>query len=131
MPKHLVLFDGECAFCNRSVRHLLQIDRTHCLVFAPLQGKTAQEILVGSRASLRNSDSLVLVENYRSSPRHFWIRSQAVLRIYWLIGGVWKVPGLFSFLPSFLGDFVYRFVARNRHRIGSSLQELPSDRLLP
>lgn len=132
MPKHLVLFDGECSFCHRSVQHLLQIDRNHSLVFAPLQGKTAQEILVGSQVGLRQMDSLVFVENYRSAKRRFSIRSRAIFRIYRCVGGIWGWLGLLCFLPPFLGDVVYRWIARNRHRMAcpTSLEKLPKDRFL-
>ena len=37
----LVLYDGNCGRCARSVRWILDHERDHEIVFAPLQGPTA------------------------------------------------------------------------------------------
>ena len=37
----LVLYDGNCGLCARSVRWILDHERDHDIVFAPLQGPTA------------------------------------------------------------------------------------------
>lgn len=116
MDQHLILFDGECALCHRAVRHIHGIDRDRNFIFAPLGGKTASEFLVGPHAPLLQANTLVLIENYRSPHPKFWIRSKAILRIYWLVGHGWKWLGILSFLPGFLGDLCYRWFASHRHR---------------
>ena len=40
-PPKLVLYDGVCIVCNRSMQWLLEADRDGRLRFAPLQGTTA------------------------------------------------------------------------------------------
>ena len=37
----LVLYDGNCGLCAKSVRWILDHERAHTIVFAPLQGSTA------------------------------------------------------------------------------------------
>lgn len=132
MYEHLIFFDGECPFCHRSVRHIISIDTEKVFVFAPLSGKTAGEILIGPHAFLRKANSLVLVEHYQSTHRRFWVESRAILRIYWLIKG-WGIVGIFSFLPGFLGDWVYRWVAAHRHQFKLRIPEAPGpqERFLP
>lgn len=132
MHEHLIFFDGNCPFCHRSVRHIIQIDKEKCFVFAPLSGKTADDILIGPHACLRHANSLVLVENYQSTGRRFWVESRAILRIYWLIQG-WGIVGIFSFLPGFLGDWIYRWVAVHRHQFKLRIPEAPGpkERFLP
>ncbi len=132
MYEHLIFFDGECPFCHRSVRHIIDIDVHKHFLFAPLNGETARAILVGPQAVLKKANSLVLVENYQSTDRKFWIESRAVLRIYWLVGG-WGLIGIFSFLPGFIGDFIYRWVAAHRHQFKLRIpdQPGPKDRFLP
>ncbi len=41
----MVLFDGGCGLCQRSVRWFLHRDRHARLLFAPLQGETARKVL--------------------------------------------------------------------------------------
>lgn len=133
MERHLVLFDGECALCHVAVQHILQIDRNRSIVFAPLGGETAQNVLSGPQKKLREANSLVLIEDYASTERRFWIRSRAILRIYWLIGGGWAFLGLFSFFPCFFGDFLYRKLALHRHQFKLKMKDGwgPHDRFLP
>ena len=132
MHEHLIFFDGECPFCHRSVRHLIEIDKQKRLVFAPLQGETAQEILVGPQSPLKNANSIVLVENYESTERRFWIESKAIFRTYWLVGG-WGILGIFCFLPSGISDFFYRWFAAHRHQFKLKMPEKPGpeNRFLP
>ncbi len=133
MYEHLVFFDGECPFCHRSVRRLIDIDVNQHLVFAPLKGSTAADILVGPQAALKTANSLILVEDYQSTERSFWMRSRAVLRIYWLIGNGWGLLGIFSFFPGGFGDFLYRKFASHRHQFKLKMPQDPGpkERFLP
>ncbi|MGB7977701.1 MAG: DUF393 domain-containing protein [Chlamydiales bacterium] len=133
MYEHLVFFDGECPFCHRSVRHIIEIDLHKRFAFAPLSGKTADEILTGPQKALRGAGSLILAEDYQSTGRRFWIRSRAVLRIYWLVGNGWGLVGILSFLPGYVGDWLYKQFALHRHQFKLKLptDPGPKDRFLP
>jgi len=43
--KPIIFFDGVCHLCNASVDFILRADRHRRFTFAPLQGKTAAELL--------------------------------------------------------------------------------------
>lgn len=131
MSNHLVFFDGDCGLCHKLVLHLIGIDPQRRLFFAPLEGETAQEILIGPNAHYARDETLVLVENFRTDKRQFWVYSQAIFRIYWLLGSRWI--GWLCFLPSFLSDAVYRSAAKHRHRLhfGWERKEFQTDRFLP
>lgn len=118
-PKHLVFYDGQCGFCDRTVRFLLDVDDKQQFIFAPLQGSTAAPFIQDLPPALKNADSLILVENYQSDHPQVYILSKAVFRICWLLGGAWTLLGWLCFLPSFLFDWGYRLVAQNRHRLFS------------
>ncbi|MDP1609123.1 MAG: DUF393 domain-containing protein [Chlamydiales bacterium] len=131
--EHLLLFDDECPLCVRSVRHIILNDPERRFTFAPLRGETAHNLLIGPQESLKKANSLVVIENWRSTDRKFWIRSRAILRTYWLIGGQWKLYGWLSFLPPFLGDFIYNQISSHRHqfRLRPDKPIGPQDRFLP
>lgn len=131
MYEHLVFFDGECPLCHRAVRQVIAMDADRKFLFAPLSGETARDILSGPQEKLRRANSLVLVENYESTDRTFWIRSKAVGRIYWLCGK--RAMGCLSFLPAALGDFIYKIVANHRHQFKMKMPKEPGpeDRFLP
>ena len=113
---HLVFYDGECGLCDHIVQFLLRVDKEEVFVFAPLQGKTAEKFLAGLPLDYKQADSIILIENYQLSDPEVYVLSKAVFRICWLLGGVWALIGALSFLPSFLFDWGYRLVAKNRHR---------------
>jgi predicted DCC family thiol-disulfide oxidoreductase YuxK len=130
---HIVFFDDECPLCHKAVQHVIEIDKKKQFLFAPLRGETARGVLSGPQKELKGANSLVLAENYESTERKFWIRSHAIFRIYWLTGDGWGLVGILSFLPRWLGDFFYNWVAAHRHQFKLEIPEetLPEDRLLP
>lgn len=119
MSKHLVFYDGVCGLCDLAVQFILKADKKRQFMFAPLQGKTAAKVLAGLPDSLRNEDSIILIENYGAVDAQTYILGKAALRILWLLGSFWSVPGCVSFLPAWLYDWKYRLIARNRHRFFS------------
>ncbi len=133
MPEHLIFFDGECALCHRAVRHIIEIDEEKKIAFAPLKGETAKHILSGPNERYAHMNSLIFLENYQSTNREFWTRSQAILRVYWIIGGKWALIGWLSFFPCWIANFFYRWVANHRHQFKfRPMHEIgPKDRFLP
>jgi predicted DCC family thiol-disulfide oxidoreductase YuxK len=123
--KHLVFYDGECGFCDCNVQFLLKKDKKGIFVFAPLQGKTADLYFKKLPLELRNKDTIILIEDYKQGIDKVYIFGKAVFRILWLLGGFWYLFGWISFLPSFLYDWGYRLVARNRHLLPKTSCVLP------
>jgi predicted DCC family thiol-disulfide oxidoreductase YuxK len=107
----IILFDGVCQFCNRSVNFLLDHDTKGVLRFAALQSNTGQQLLKRFGLPTTRLGTLVLVEG-----DHYWLRSTAALRIAMLLGGWWKYLAVFLLFPWFLRDFAYDILAVNRYR---------------
>ena len=114
---HLVFYDGNCGLCDCIVQFLIRNDRRKLFVFAPLQGETASRYLTRLPAEIRFTDSLILIENYRSPYPKVSILARGALRIAWLLGWPWFLIGWLSFLPSCLFNWAYRLIAENRLRI--------------
>lgn len=130
--KHLIFYDGKCPLCNRAIRFILAADQKKQFYFAPLQGKTAGLKLKDVRLKDPSLDTLVLLQNYESKKETLLIEGKGALRIYWLLGGSYRLIGWLSFLPSFLFDLGYRMVARYRYRLFSKQAPLVHpDRFLP
>ena len=112
LPPRLVLFDGECGFCDASVQWLLDHDPEGRLAFSPLQGETAAEIR--RRGDWPTGlDSIVFVEQ---GERLSW-RSTAAVRIARVLPWPWRgLAGLWM-VPWPLRDLGYRLVAAVRYRI--------------
>ena len=125
----VLFFDGDCGFCNQSVRRISRWDEEGLIHFAPLQGKLSSKhkltaYLEGDQASmvlLNEEDDSILTQ------------SDGVLQIFRILGGGWKLLLIGACLPKSWRDALYRVVARNRHRIAPKQQqvcEMPSQELL-
>lgn len=112
--KNILLYDGECGICDSSVQFVLRHDTHEKIYFAPLQSKTGEKLLSEYHLNSQSLDSVVFISDNNES----YIEAEAVLKILATIGGVWQ---LFAFLgkliPAFLRKKMYRWVARNRHRL--------------
>ena len=111
MPTNLVLFDGVCNLCNRSVQLLLKIDRKKRLIFGSLQSEKAQSILEQYGVNPAEMNSILFVKDGK-----IYRESDAILNICKTIGGIWKIFYLFIFLPRFLRNPLYRLIARHRYQ---------------
>ncbi len=111
MPEQpIILFDGVCNLCTRSVRFIIRRDPRARFRFAALDSPAAVGLAKAAGGPV-HTDTIALVEGGR-----IFTRSTAALRI--ARGLRWPWPLLYGFIavPRPLRDWVYRIVARNRYR---------------
>jgi predicted DCC family thiol-disulfide oxidoreductase YuxK len=113
--RHLVLFDGFCGLCDRSVSFLARIDRHSVLYFSPLQGETAAQ-LRRRLAVPEHLDSMLFVADAGTPGERLLTRSSGVLAALDAVGGPWRLLSWLRVVPRPVRDAVYDFVARNRQR---------------
>ena len=104
----VVLFDGPCTLCNKSVDWITCRDFYGNFHFASLQSKWAAEHLP---EHLKSEDSVVLFMHGQ-----FHIRSKAALLILEQLPG-YRWTKVFHLVPTFLRDLVYRIIAKTRYRL--------------
>lgn len=128
IPEPIVLFDGACGLCGRTVAWLLAKDRDRRLRFAPLQGETAARLRALHPGIPEDVSTVVLVEGGRVH-----LRSRALLHVARHLGPPWRWASWLRFLPAAVLDPPYRLVARIRHRLGGRARvRTPEDpRVLP
>lgn len=108
----LVLYDGTCGLCHRSVKWLLHHERDATLTFAPLQGDTAAALKERFGDIPRGLDSVVLVDNGR-----VYLRSKAFLYTAKYLRAPWRWGYAVRWLPAPLLDLGYRVIAAIRYRV--------------
>lgn len=112
----LVLYDGVCGLCHRSVQLLLRVDRDQALMFAPLQGETAAALRSRHPEVPTNIDTVVYIEGGRVH-----LRSRAFVRLARRLPYPWKLVSWLWVVPRPLADVVYGLVARVRYRLFGKL----------
>jgi predicted DCC family thiol-disulfide oxidoreductase YuxK len=111
----LVLYDGGCGLCHRSVASLARRDRDGSrFVFAPLGGETAGTRLGAGALGQHPAGTVVLLDE----GGRLLTKSDAVLRALVRLGGGWRLlSGAARLVPRPLRDGVYLAVARIRGRL--------------
>ena len=124
----VLFFDGDCAFCSKSVRQVVRFDRQQRVYFAPLQGKLSAEKGF-TRYAAESDGTMVLL---RESDGKVFIRSDALIELARALGGAWRLFTTARVIPKPLRDSVYRWVADHRYLfIGKSdACSLPDPELL-
>ncbi len=108
----VLLYDGGCGLCQRSVQFVLARDRRGQVQFAALGSAAAQRVLAGAVASGPWPDSVLFVQG---GVVH--TRSTAVVRLLGCLDRPWPwVGGLLRLVPRWLRDRVYAWVAARRSR---------------
>ncbi len=108
----LVVFDGECVLCSRSMRLLVRLDRERRFRLTTAQGPLGQALYrhaglpsVGFETYLAVIDGRILV------------RSDAIIAIARLLPWPGRAAVLLRILPRPIRDAAYLFVARRRYRL--------------
>jgi predicted DCC family thiol-disulfide oxidoreductase YuxK len=115
----VLLFDGTCGFCARSVQFILGRERRRrTLHFASLQSSVGSEVK-RHHPELETIDSVIWYEpGDAGGDAQLLVRSAAVLRVLHYLGGGWSVLArLGAIVPAVVRDWLYDFVARHRHQI--------------
>lgn len=115
---NLVLFDGICSFCNRSVRFLIRYDKDDKLKFASLQSSVGQQILLENKLNTTTFTSILYCREGK-----VYEASDAVLYILRDIGYPLRLIFPFIFVPKALRDLVYYFISKHRYTILGKGQE--------
>ncbi len=110
--KAIVVFDAECILCSANAQFILRHDHKRHFMLASMQGDYGSALYRKYDIDPANPETLIVVQGNR-----LLRNSDAVLAIYAGLGWPWRAVSALRFLPKFLRDPVYLFVARNRYRI--------------
>jgi predicted DCC family thiol-disulfide oxidoreductase YuxK len=109
--KPLVLYDGYCVLCNRSVQFLQDRQLPGAIEYASQQSERGQAALKQCGLSTQDTDMLVAILNARC-----YVRSSAVLRVFRFLRFPWPVLYGLILVPRFIRDPIYDLIAHNRYR---------------
>ena len=108
----MILFDGVCNLCNGFVNFIINRDPGVRFRFAALQSETGRNFIKQHGIEYVGPESIILVNN-----KQVYKKSRAILEISRRLNGFWKTIYFLRFIPSFVLDFFYDVVARNRYRL--------------
>jgi predicted DCC family thiol-disulfide oxidoreductase YuxK len=107
----ILLFDGECGFCNRTVQFFLDREKNSKMHFAPLESDLGKKLRKYFEIDPQ-LDSLILIKKHSA-----YIKSCAALRMAPYMKGAWPLLAAFVVIPPFIRNLVYDFIAKRRKKI--------------
>ena len=105
------MFDGLCNLCNSSVQFVIKRDLKKKIVFSSLQSEIAQDFLSTQNDSLKNCDSVILIDK-----NNIYTKSSAAIKVSQSLKGLWFMMSIFILLPKPIRDYVYDVIASRRYR---------------
>lgn len=115
LPPLLILYDGVCGLCNKSIQYLLDWDHAGLYVYAAQQGEVAAA-LKERHPDAPLLSSVVLVEQ-TSEGEKIYTHSEAIFRIVARLDAPYRYLSWFGILPGFITDLAYNFVSDIRYRV--------------
>lgn len=110
--KKIILFDGVCNLCDATVQRVIEHDKKDVFRFAAIQSEIGKEIINHIGIDTAKTDSIILYE-----PGHaYYYKAEAAMKIAKQMGGWFSIVGWFNFLPEWISNGVYDYVARNRYK---------------
>ena len=110
--QNIVLYDGVCNFCNSSVNFIISHERQSELMFASLQSDIGQNLLRKYNEQTDDFESIIFIGDSGVSKK-----SKAAFKIAGFLKPPWSWLAIFRILPSFVTDFFYGIIAKNRYAI--------------
>jgi predicted DCC family thiol-disulfide oxidoreductase YuxK len=111
LPPRIVLYDGVCGLCSKTVRWLMKRDGG-AFHYAPLQGDTAARLRALHPRIPTKLDSVVFIEHDRVH-----LRSKVFLHAARWLTRPWRYAYHLRWLPAFPLDPMYWLVAMLRYRL--------------
>jgi predicted DCC family thiol-disulfide oxidoreductase YuxK len=110
--ERILLFDGACNLCNRTVRFIIKRDPLARFKFAPLQSEQGECLLKEFGFPIDKFDFVVYIRKGKC-----FIKSTALLLVLKDIGGIWELSYTLIVIPKFIRDFLYNIIAKRRYQL--------------
>ena len=111
MDHPVIIFDGVCELCNRSVNIVLKRERKQEIRFTANQNEPGRKILKEHGMDPDAPATVFFLENGK-----LYKESTAALRVTRHMKFPWPLMYGFIIVPPFIRNAVYRWIAKNRYK---------------
>ena len=118
----IVLYDGDCGFCNRSVAFVMKKDKTQSIHFAAIQSDYTKQLFIEKGWDSPDLSTFYFIEN-----EVLFQKSNAALKVAGYFNMPLSMLVVFKIVPRFLRDSVYDFIAKRRQKISNGFCVMPTE----
>ncbi len=109
---HIILFDGICNLCSKTVQFIIRNDKKAIFRFASLQSEVGKTLLRRYGLPSENHSTFVYIRGHQ-----YYTKSTAALKVLKELGGGYKLLYAFILIPPFIRNAVYQVIAVFRYRL--------------
>ena len=114
----IILFDGVCNFCNRTINIILKYDKDAYFQFAASQSNAAMGIMQAFGLEENAIASVILIDQEK-----VYTKTDAVIQIAKHLSGWPNLFRLLKFIPKPMRDFAYDLIAKNRYALFGKMEK--------
>jgi predicted DCC family thiol-disulfide oxidoreductase YuxK len=118
IEKSIVLFDGECNFCNSTVLYIIKHDKKDKIGLASQQSEIGIKLMKEAGFQNNQLNTIVLIKNKTA-----FIKTDALIEICKLLVGFPKMFVLMKILPSKIRDYFYDIFSKHRYNLFGKKKE--------
>lgn len=108
----IIVYDQGCNLCAHAVSFIEKHDRGNTFTLIPFQSEAGRRYAAMQHTDPENPHSVLLVED-----GIIYDRSKAGIKIAGQLKGTRMISRVLTLLPEKFSDFIYRLIARHRHRL--------------
>jgi len=109
---HVLVYDGLCNMCSGIIRFVKKHDRAARFEFVPQQSERGKSLMKLAALDSEDTSTVVLLTDSQ-----YYVRSEAVLLVFRLLGRGYKLLYGFIIIPRVIRDYIYILIANNRFRL--------------
>jgi len=110
--KQIILFDGVCNLCDKSVQYIIKNDKKDIFRFVAQQSPLGKELITYIGIQTAKVDSIIL---YIPNKAYF-VQYDAVLHIAKQLNTYYYLLWIGSFFPNFIKNGLYNIIATYRYK---------------
>ncbi len=112
IERGIVLFDGDCNFCNKTVQYIIKYDREDKICFASQQSKTGIKIMNENNCLDKSLNTIVFIKD-----KNVFVKADAIIEISQLLTGFPKIIIILKMVPKIVRDNIYGAFSKYRYNI--------------
>ncbi len=108
----VILFDGVCNFCNRTVNLMIKYDQFRVLKFSPNQSVAGQKMAKEFEIDTQAIKTVIAIIEGK-----VYFKTDAIIEISKRLSGWPRIFSLLKFIPKPIRDFFYDIFAKYRYTL--------------
>lgn len=108
--KRILIFDGFCELCSKSISFLKKNLDNHYYLFIPSKNEDGIKLINDFKLGDIPNHSIVLIKN-----DNIFTKSDAILEIINDMTSFWKLLKILRLIPKFIRNWIYDLISQYRH----------------